>query len=80
LALVNTWLQALGEKPVTWRKATPAFGKFTFLKYRSYVLGDMRAFELLLKLGDEMPADKIQVAVVDPEVIDEVENLLNDED
>ena len=42
--------------------------------------GDTRAAEFLRDTAGEKPVEKVQIAEVDPEVIDEVESLLNDED
>lgn len=42
--------------------------------------GDTRAAEFLRDTAGEKPVEKVQIAEVDPEVIDEVESLINDED
>jgi alkylhydroperoxidase/carboxymuconolactone decarboxylase family protein YurZ len=41
--------------------------------------GDTRAAEFLRDTAGEKPVEKVQIAEVDPEVIDEVEGLINDE-
>lgn len=42
--------------------------------------GDTRAAEFLRDTAGEKPVEKVQIAEVDPAVIDEVESLINDED
>lgn len=41
--------------------------------------GDLAAMKLFLDLLGQMPASKLQIAMVDSAVIDEVEGLINDE-
>jgi hypothetical protein len=74
-------MEMLLEQDITGKDGTVKSGAeaIAVQQFKKALKGDSKAFEVIRDTAGQKPIDKIQVAEVDADVIDEVERMVMDE-
>lgn len=80
--MLRDCIEILLEQKIVTRQGKKVTGAeaLTATLFREALEGDTRAFEVLRDTAGQKPVDKIMIAEVDQNVIDEVEAMVNDDE